>query len=1696
MKTSLEQTEELQNEVVKLRSQLKSLDARVVDYEKEIQHMRQQRDSAVDERNELLTTLERRNTELGILKTDLTAMTKQMQDAVNAKCEVLLKADEIASKELELKFKEQEINSIRPMLEEQIKSLMEDLNKSWAEVANIKRDQSSSAIVLQSKLASKVEEVRICQNQIKNLNETNALLESRVEELSQKVKDLGEESYKMRESYRDEITSKTRLADLYKESSEDQEHKNKLLVERLESTVKQLEEECQKCSELEFQIENVKSTCEENIASKNACIESLKDELKCANNLLDAKKQELLEKAVESLAPSAAITSRVLKSGMTLTQIYSEYCKVSQELVIKQNQVDELNNSLQIVLKEIEEKAPIIEQQRLDHEAALQNINSLREQLDNLISECNTYREECAESKRLSNYHIRENKKLKTQMSDLGRQVCFLTKTIHELRGDAVPMNDSSSLLETPQNAADLISKNLVTFGDIQELQTNNEKLLLIVREMTNRLEEAEKNVGGADTVSLQVKIDEQEKKISSLHEQQQQQIKMVNSVIRQRDTYRKLYQELLDNSAHYKPKSDKTANVEELADDSKNGDNSNVQLNSKTTSMSPQLHKSKEVEQKLLQALEKLKALEDEYDTYKKEKNINEKMLNEQLEKSRTELFDTKSQLSARLANVEYNEERIKNLKQNVDTLRRQIASLEDQNKINNDTIIKHEQTIIRFKDEMLDAVAKCSKAEVTLEQLRRENKMLQESEIRLQKQQEAVHREKQSQALLLNNLEMIKASFDRSESEGRMRLENRLDDATRECSALRRRLQEEQDRFRELSSHLERQTETAKQRAEEAQGQSVKLREELTSIKSELAIKTNQVTELTNRVQKSLMSKDDETVDVKKARELENQINQSRNEIVALKTQLESAQEQIKQYTDISESAEKELKDLYNKHAQYVATKEAALSQANKIEVDLRKKIQELESEIASKANQIPQTNNQNDFNKESFNQIKVELESCKKELKETHEQIKKLSESLQIAEDKYGHELVLHSNDIQSLNTLREELNKLKENSKDLQSEKVRAEQALEVGEVSLREREKKWEESMKELTNKVHDVTSQNEVLHEQIQVLSTQLALSHANTLDSSKNNVCDNSLLNRSLTEEDYAKSSDQLLQVIQFLRKEKGIANAKVDILQDENIRLKTEHDITIKHLEEVKKTLENERNKTDVIQSTTEKHAEVLRSVETLNAITDSNRVLREERDSLKKSVQEQVQRIEKLEEQLIPLQETNRSLQAKIDSVTNENVALKGEITRWKNRANQLIEKTNKTNPEEWKRLQNEREGLVKMLTNEKESHKKTADELGLLKAEKLRMEANISALTKQHQNHELECKKYAEEVGALKVNITKLTQELNETKEALIKKAEENKKMNEDLALKEASLAEIRNKEGQIRKIAKRYKDQYLELTKTCEEEKKKIAESGSASAAVNQENLETAKEEARKPLMEKIAEIEAEQNRKTTEAAVETTNLRAEIESLKKENEELKTICADKEEKHKNLIKSARTKILSLSEARNALDRDLADTRSRLESVEQSKGESDVRLSQYEQRIARLEKERNDLANEKQDVLRLNQQVESLTQRNHQLQRQLGLQQGSKPTTSASIAEKSGNETITPPTANIKPMAGHSSGQSSATVQPWRNNDTPFASIRPISVPRTAAVLPTSQSVSGSTSQSVLVPPQQQVHTTGNSELFL
>lgn len=182
----------------------------------------------------------------------------------------------------------------------------------------------------------------------------------------------------------------------------------------------------------------------------------------------------------------------------------------TNELALEREENEKLKSQMEIILKELEEKAPILRQQRQDYEDAIANVTNLTCRMDELLAENGRLEEDTDEAKRIANHQTRENSRLKSEMADLARQVCFLLKEVQEARsGNVIPMNDSNVSMEIDELASSqIISKKLVTFKDIESLQENNQKLLSIVRTLSSRQEEIEKATDQINSGEMKEKLD------------------------------------------------------------------------------------------------------------------------------------------------------------------------------------------------------------------------------------------------------------------------------------------------------------------------------------------------------------------------------------------------------------------------------------------------------------------------------------------------------------------------------------------------------------------------------------------------------------------------------------------------------------------------------------------------------------------------------------------------------------------------------------------------------------------------------------------------------------------------------------------------------------------------------------------------------------------------------------------------------------------------------------------------------------------------------------------------------------------------------------------------------------------------------------------------------------------------------------
>ncbi|KAL0119598.1 hypothetical protein PUN28_007798 [Cardiocondyla obscurior] len=1638
--------EEVKIEVHRLQESVKRL-------EKENGELRRHRDVVTDESNALQLQVERRDTEIERMRTELTSLSSQLQTAIAAKCQTLVETEEIRSREMTLDFKEKRLEQERNLLSQQMASLEEELAKRTSELQTARSEASARALLIDTKLSQREEELRITNEANSQLRESVSSLQKQCDELVQKVEQQRAHEIAINDSYQKEINAQKNLASLYESMKDDANAKADAISNAASELQKLVDSTAEEYGTLETKYNQLLLQHKQDIDEKEQNIQELTKELEHANELLKNIQQEKLSQAVEQLAPTAAITSRVLRKGLSLTQIYTQLVETTNELNLEREENEQLKSQINVIVREYEQKAPLLQQQRQDYEAAMTNIATLTDRLDELLAENQRLHENSDEANRLAKHHATENQRLKTELADLARQVCYLLKEVQESRTNTrVETRDLSSVETDDILSSQIISKKLVTFRDIEELQENNQKLLAVVRALSSKQEEIERATDEINSGEMKEKLDRYMEQLTEMQAAQDRQSKMLDGLLKQRDMYKNMYQQVKDSNEKKKENGEK--DLEEGESEEK----------SKTTKGDEEKDK---LFRKLKETEDKFKHVSDEYEIYRKERTAHEKMLSEEVDRLRKEAEANSTRCCRLRAQLDSANERFTLLQGNVASYKTQIKALEEKCSNYNITISKHEQSIMILKDETLSAQTRLSRAEVQLENLRQERQLLRDSEGRLLKEREVYQRERQTQVLLKADMESIKASLERVQAEGQLRAEHRLDDANRECAALRRRLQEEQDRFRELAAHLERQFTTAQDRLKEERELSERLRTELAQVR-EIEIQSNQkIDELNNKL-KQVASHSitkpltgDESL-IKRVKELEIQLNNSQVEVKSLSEQLKAARQQSQQYCDIAESAETQLRELTNEYNKCKEEFENSLKESRTEVISLQKKVKELSDDLTKVSNGRLETDSELREKLAEAERKVEELDELKGDVELLKNDLKSISIAAKEAEDKYAREMMQHSSDLQILAKLKEEAQEVQYKLDSLAQQRNAVTEALEVEKSASVQREQRLANELEEAQKRIIDLDTQNALLHNQLQELGDRVSVMQSQQTKISGRDSPDTSLeaLNKSFSSlEEDSNSVEQLLRVMKYLRREKDLALAKSDVLRAENLRLKSQAEMIEKRLKETENLLNSEREKSEIDVMTTSKHAELLRKVETLNAITDSNRILREERDNLSAKVNELTAKVNALSEEVVPLRDLSRDLTAKTESLMEENTSLKGEATRWRQRANTLLERANKASPEDWRRLQTERENLSKLLTSEREIYAKKKDEFNQLKTDKTKLEEQLTQMQKQIQTQDEHVSRASEEVR-------KLGQELNEALTNSSSKDKDINSLKKELSDKETALNDIRNKEIQIRKIAKKYKTQFEELARTVEEEKNRNEETRNeeTSNVISQEREDQLREEGRQELRQTNIELTTkidEINRQLTAAQSETDNLRKEIEAMNRNS-------VEKEDRAKQVLKGARTKIMQLTESKKICEKELIDLKSRIESAGGSAAvqgdadtEHDARLvalkSQMEGRISRLEHEKSEIQAEK----------ETLLQRVVQLQRQLSGVSGVSATTE-------------PPTANIKPMSARA--------------ETPLASIRPMSVvvqSRTAAVLPTTAGAP------VMVAPhqmqqQQVVHTTETS----
>ena len=227
------------------------------------------------------------------------------------------------------------------------------------------------------------------------------------------------------------------------------------------------------------------------------------------------------------------------------------------------------------------------------------------------------------------------------------------------------------------------------------------------------------------------------------------------------------------------------------------------------------------------------------------------------------------------------------------------------------NALVAKHEQSIHAMHAELIQSNGQLAKITNQLKRAEFEVQNLRNAEARLEKERDILHRQSSGSSMIAENLKMVQLQLEKSESESRMRLQNQNEDLNKEVNLLRKKLEQEQDKYHKSVQSWESAQLELRSKVDT-------LREVETNAKTQIEDLTNNIEDCRHQLKVAqeklaLVQAQGEggsgIVDSEKVVDLQSQVNALKNEVLTLKEQLSRARQATNQYKSIADTAEKQV-------------------------------------------------------------------------------------------------------------------------------------------------------------------------------------------------------------------------------------------------------------------------------------------------------------------------------------------------------------------------------------------------------------------------------------------------------------------------------------------------------------------------------------------------------------------------------------------------------------------------------------------------------------------------------------------------------------------------------------------------------------------------------------------------------------------
>lgn len=1222
-------------------------------------------------------------------------------------------------------------------------------NNEWLE--NELKTKSAEAMKCRKEKGARVAELQReneeLTSNIESLRKTEQALRNRLEEVQKtaedslaKVQQLQEDAAKAEDSFRQELESSRRLAEL--QSQQSNMHRNRLL-------------------EVEAGVEKIKDNAVEEVGRYRAEAESERREREQAENRiaeLELEVDRLEAQAAQARHNSQPGTPRRALNGtlishmgtpgqpatpgstrsrlnITATQAIEELGKVKIEYRKEKLRTASLEAQIDQMVEGLEAKKPYIddleqENRRLEKEMFEMSrfVEQIGKEKDIATKNARLAKGEASTAQAEANILTQQLRDLSSQVKMLLADQAARDQGWGELSASDKSRLESLAAGEVSDGALDelsatdqLISQRLVVFRNISELQQKNQDQLKIIRQLGAQMESEEAIAAKKQAAQDHEEVQKLLAKVEDYKDELHNLITRSESYIKERDMFRRMLQHRGQIPANL--------DINSMFGQSVNGSQSHL----------PDTIEAGGNE--CVQLTAAIRNLQSQYDRYREEQTVDRNTLKEQVAR----LSQEKSSLHSEIAKVNSQltlfSDRYDLLNSNYAMLGNENKELQKKAQILSETAVKQDLRTQQVAEDLVEAKGQLESMRYENANLKAEKMLWKDIQERLAKDNDNLMSERTRLNNLVANQQHLQNEREMSESETRRRLLSQVDSLEAELSSTKRKLNEEVEESKKAQLRKEYDLLQNQKRIDGLVASLSQIREEFAVIKTsrdhfqsradELIIQLKSSEERVQLLQLKSTRRESDSQDIDgdltREQELTMEISELKRDLDLARSEVDNAKLQMEQYKAIAQATEEEMEALNSTSDQFREEMDLIIDEKDK-------KIRDIEQQAEDLSKKLTDTNNElselQASNAEIASRTEEEMASLQAEVARLKEEDERHATAAQFhqqdlraqaqiatkAQQDYENELVKHAEAAKLLQCVRAELNQLKVNSASLKADAESARTALSQCEISWEERREKLEEEMEELRRRRDDLMAQNKILHEQLENISSQV--SSLQQSRSHKANYEDSSAELDSHSQ----RNVDGLRELNTFLRREKEIVEVQYDLKVQESKRLQQQLEYTQAQLDEHRLKLDQERRSQADMNKSSLAHKDLMEKLNELNLFRESSTTLRNELRQAQSQLTEKSERVNGLLEQIQPLETKIHELEHSKESLEGEMRLLQEDRDRWQKRTQDILSKSDRIDPAEVEQLKETVESLRSERDTLLEEQKPLFEKIGNFEAER--------------------------------------------------------------------------------------------------------------------------------------------------------------------------------------------------------------------------------------------------------------------------------------------------------------------------------------------------------------------------------------